>query len=72
MNFDRGGQNLPTQRSRAFFLGQGLEEELNGFANIRESLLDRISVRLAALQFRAPGVASVLVLLNYNADLARQ
>lgn len=70
MNFYRGGQNLAAERSRALLIGQGLQEKLNCLADIRERLLDVPPLRLAPLQFRAPGVISVLVLFDHDADLA--
>ena len=70
MNFDCGGKDLPAQRRRAFFSGQGFQEEINGLADIGEGLLDCLAFRLAAFQFRAPSVAAVLVLFDYDADLA--
>lgn len=71
MNFDCGGENLLAQRSRTLFIGQSLQEEVNRFPDIGEGLLDRLSLRLAALQFWAPCVTSMLVPLDYDTDLAR-
>src|SRR5712692_6533435 len=70
MNFDRGGQNLPAQRCRALFISQGLQEELNCLADIDKSLLDGLALRLASLQFWAPCVVAVLILFDYDTNLA--
>lgn len=48
----------------------GFQKQLNGFANIGQSLLDRLSLRLAALQFRTPRVTPVLILFDYDTNLA--
>lgn len=71
MDFDRGGKNLLAQRRRALFIGQSLQEEFDGLADIGKSLFDRLPLRLAPLQFRAPRVTSVFVLFIYDTDLAR-
>jgi hypothetical protein len=71
MNFDRGGQNLLAQRGRALFISQGLQEEFDCLADIDKCLFDRLALRLAPLQFWAPRVAALLVLFNYDANLAR-
>src|ERR1035438_8880444 len=71
MNFDNGGEDFPAQRSGALFIGQGLQEELDRLTDIGKSLLDGLSLRLESLQFRAPGVTSVLVLFDYDTHLAR-
>src|SRR5213080_1891082 len=71
MNFDRGGQNLLAQRRRALFISQGLQEEFDCLADIDKCLLDRLALRLAPLQFWAPRVAALLVLFDYDANLAR-
>src|SRR5215469_16828659 len=70
MNFDGGGQNLLAQRGRALFISQGLQEEFDCLADIDECLLDRLALRLASLQFGAPRIAALLVLFDYNANLA--
>ena len=71
VNFDGRGKNLPAERHRALVIGQGLQEEIDCLTDVGESLLDRLPLRLASLQLRTPGVASVLVPLDYDADLAR-
>ena len=71
MDFDGGGKNLLAERRRALVIGQGLQEQLNCLTDIGKSLLDGLSLRLASLQFRAPGVTSVLVPFDYDTDLAR-
>jgi hypothetical protein len=71
MNFDRGGQNLPAQRRRALFVRQGLEKEFDGLADIGKCLFDRLALRLASLQFRAPRITALLVLFDYDANFAR-
>ena len=65
MNFDRGRQNLAAPRCRALFIGQSLQEQLNCLADIGHSLHDRLSLRLATLQFRAPCITPVLILFDY-------
>jgi len=70
MNFDRCGQDLLTQRRRALLLGQSLQEKLNCFADVGQSLFDRLALRLAALQLRAPCVIPVLILLDHDTDFA--
>ena len=72
MDFDRGSEDLPAQRRRALLIGQGLQEKFDCPTDIGKSLLDRPSLRLAALQFRAPSVTSVLVLLDYDTYLPRR
>src|ERR1022692_3666230 len=59
LNIDRGGQNLVAQRLRSLLIGRSLQEELNCFADIGQSLLDRLSLRLATLQFRPPCITPV-------------
>lgn len=54
-----------------FDCGQSFQEEFDCLTDIGKSLLDRLSLRLASLQLRAPSVTSVLVLFDYNTDLAR-
>ncbi len=71
MNFDRGSQNFLAQRRRALFITQGLQEEFDCLADIGECLLNRLALRLAPLQFWAPRVAALLVLFDYDANLAR-
>src|ERR1019366_2614707 len=71
MNFDGGGENLPAERRRALVVGQGLQEEFDCLTDVGKSLLDGLSLRLASLQLRAPGVTSVLVLFDYDTHLAR-
>jgi hypothetical protein len=41
MNFDGGGQNLLTQCCRTLFIRQRLQEKIDGFADVGQSLLDR-------------------------------
>ncbi len=71
MNFERGSENLLTQRRRALFITQGLKEEFDGLTNVGESFLYSSSLGLAPLQFRTPRVTSVFVLFDYHADLPR-
>src|ERR1035441_3251422 len=47
MNFDRGGKNFSAQRRGALFVGQGLQVEFDCLTDIGQSLLDRVSLRLA-------------------------
>ena len=70
MNFDGGGENLTAERRRALVVGQGLQEELDCLTDVGKSLLDGLSLRLASLQFRAPGVTSVLVPFDYDTNIA--
>ncbi len=71
MNFDGGCQNLAAQGGRAFFIREGFHIQINRFADVRERFFDRGALRLAALEFGAPGVTTVRVPLNDNAYLSR-
>ena len=62
MDFDGGGENLLAERGGALVFRKGFQEEFDCLADIGKSLLDRVALRLAPLQFRAPSVTSVLVL----------
>ena len=70
MNFNCGGKNLLAERSRALVIGQGLEEKFDCLTDIGKSLLDRLSLRLASFQLRTPSVTSLLVLFDYDTNLA--
>ena len=48
MNFDGRGKNLLAERRRALLVGQRLQEELDGFADICKSFFDGLALRLAA------------------------
>src|SRR5580692_6475104 len=71
MYFDGGGENLLAERGRTLFIGQRFQKQLNRFTDIGKAFLDGLSLRLASPQFRAPSVISVLVLFDYDTDLAR-
>ena len=51
-------ENIPLVRRQRF------EVHLDRFFVVRDYLFDRVALRLASLQFRAPGVEAVLILLD--------
>ena len=71
MNFDGRRQNRLAEGYRALIIGQSFEVKFGGFADIGQGLLNGSALGLAALQFRAPGVAPLLVLFDHDTDLAR-
>jgi hypothetical protein len=71
MNFDGGGEYLPAQRGRSFFISQCFKVKLSSLANISQRLFNRGPLGLATLQFRTPCIIPVPVLLDDNADFTR-
>ena len=70
MNFDSCGEHDLLGGRQALFIGERFQEEFGCLPDIGKGLLDGRALRLAALQFRAPRVATMLVLFNHHADLA--
>ena len=70
MNFNGRGEHDLLLGSLALFIGERFQEKLGCLADIDERLLDSRSLRLAALQFRAPRIATTLVLFNHHADFS--
>src|SRR5579884_1263323 len=61
IDFNGRRQNLLTQEHVALVRRQRLQVEFNGLADVGQGLFKAGALRLAALQFRAPGVIAVLV-----------
>ena len=70
MNFNCCSEYDLVGGSDTFFIGQRFQEELNSLPDIDQRLFDRCTLRLAALQFRAPCVATMLVLFDHHAHFA--
>lgn len=70
MNLDRRGENDLMNRSQALVISERFQKEFGGLADIGKSFFNRGTLRLASLEFRAPCVASVLVLLDHHTDLS--
>ena len=70
MNFNCSGENYLVGRGQALVIGERFQEEFGSLADVGEGLLDRRTLRLAALEFRTPSVASMLVLFDHHTHLA--
>jgi hypothetical protein len=70
IHVDRGGENFSTEEHVTLFSGESLEVEFNCLFNMGDGFFQGGALRLAALQFRAPRVEAILVLLDYDARLA--
>ena len=69
MNFDGCGEDDLVGGSQAFFIGQCFQKKFGCLSDTNKRFLNGRSLRLAALQFRAPRIATMLVLFNNHADL---
>ena len=67
IHFDGGSQDLTAEKQVAVADLQRLEIKLNRLLDIGNRFLQRVSLRLAASQFRAPSVESILVFLDHDA-----
>ena len=71
MNFNSCSEDYLSQCSGTLIVRERFQEEFDRFPDVGEDLLDGPALRLAPLEFRAPSVTAVLILLNYDTDFAR-
>ena len=71
MNFNSCSEDYLSQCSGTLIVRERFQEEFDRFPDVGEDLLNGPALRLAPLEFRAPSVTAVLILLNYDTDFAR-
>lgn len=70
MYLDGGGEDFATEEDIALRFGQSLEVELDCFLDVGERFFESLALGLATLEFGAPSVEAVLVLLDYHAGFS--
>ena len=66
---DSRGQDLTAEQNIPLIRWQGVEIQLDGFLDVRGCLFKRVALRLASLEFWAPRLRTVLILLDHDACL---
>jgi hypothetical protein len=61
---DSSGQNFTPEENIPLVVRKGFEVKLDGFLYVGHGILECVTLRLATLEFRAPGVKPVLILLD--------
>lgn len=64
IHFDGARQDLAAEKHVSLVSGQRFKIKLGGFLDIGHSFFEGVALRLAPLEFRAPGVKAMLVFLD--------
>src|SRR4051812_24704971 len=69
IHLNGGREDLAAEEKMPFVSGQGFEVQFDGFFDVRDRFFKRVALRVTPLQFRAPGVERMLVLLDQDTRL---